>query len=471
MNKEKETFVKDTFLVLASNAIVLLTGFFLKPLVGRLLGPTEYGVFALILSAGAILPYILLFSLNAGILFYVAKFQRNPAFVGSVVTTSVLFVLATSIVLFLPTYAVLSVLAPVLGFGGFIAAYLLGVGYALFYLLQAVLQGLERFKNLSFFNTLSALAAAVVSVLAAFYWNNAVLAGFLRASAIVGVSIVGVYSLKRLVKKFGRFDKRSFLSLWNYSKFLGVSWIVGSLIVADRYILAFFHSTREVAYYDLAYSFAIAILPFSISILTTMSPRIIKNESALDAYYKRLSLLNMMILTLFSLGLFYFSDILVFLLLGQDFVAGTVLPLKIIALTLPLMAVYSLNSVVFTSLNKPRTAAVLGILLAVASIAFNLLLVPSFASVGASVANAGTYLLAVAVGFYYLLSKHSISLKPTVLQFGLFLLFIASYAIIEAGGFPAKTAFFLLFVILTILLQKTAVLELAGLLKKMVLKR
>ncbi len=261
--------------------------------------------------------------------------------------------------------------------------------------------------------------------------------------------------------------------LFDYSLPLGLASLISAFIaVVDRYVIAAFYNTAEVGFYDVSYSFAFAVLPLSSALLVTIAPKIIKNVSKLDAYYKRASVVNVVLLSGFALALFYYSDIIIFLLVGRAYIAGAVTPLKILALALPLMAIYGLNGSIFPSINKLRVGAFLSILLVFASIFFNFLLVPRLGSVGAAWANVLSYLVIVAIGLAYLIKNYRVSLGETFTQIILFLFFAGFYFLFaEKFGFIGKTAFYALFALLTVALQRKVVLEIIREFRKIFFER
>src|SRR3989338_2309204 len=87
------TFLKSTAYVLAANFLVLALGFFLRPVTARFLGPSEYGLFALVLSTATVIPALTLFSLNSGVLYFTAK---KPQRVKQPLSTSPAFTIAAA---------------------------------------------------------------------------------------------------------------------------------------------------------------------------------------------------------------------------------------------------------------------------------------------------------------------------------------------------------------------------------------
>ncbi len=452
--KEKREYIRNTGYVLLANFAVLAVGFFSRPLIARLLRPEEYGIYAIILSTAAFLPVFILFSLNIGVLYYAAK---NPLgkFIRELVSSSTAFVLIASALLFIPLYAASGFFLKDVGFEVFLASYVLAVSLSLFYISQSVQQGVQKFKGLGAANAVSSVAAAVIAVFLAYSTRNAVLIGLSRAI----VMLVVAFAVFRSFGGFGAFNKQTLRKLFDYSKVLGfVSIITSPIGVLDRYLLLWFKNTAQVGFYDIANALGTMILPFVSSLLITLSPAIIRNSEKLKAYYDQILISTTVFLTLFAVVLFYFSDVIVTLLLGKTY-APSVLPLKITALALPAMALYSLNVATLNSINKTKITGVLNLFLVAGMVVFSLLLIPPFGPEGAAAANLAAFLLFGIAGTLYLSRKFSVGLIKPCVQMLLFAIAIACYYAVENYGFAAKLAVALAFAAITFVINRRIIAE------------
>ena len=455
---ERRSYLTNTVYVLAANAIALVVAFFVSPLIARVLQPEAFGLYALILRTGSAIPAVLLFSMNSAALYYLARRHGDMANAGRVVTTSLAFLACTTLLFAAPVYFVLSIAVPSLGFWGFVVAYFLGFALSLLGLAQAVQQGLERFKAYSALTALVASFAALAALAAALVLKDAVATALARGAVIAFVSFAGLL----LLRCFGSFSCQQLRVLWVYAKPLGLAGIVGALIaLVDRYLLAAYHSTAEVGYFDIAFTIATAALPFTAALLTTMAPRVIRTSAKMDSYYRRLSAFSVISLSLFGFGLVVFSDIIIYLLLGQAYLPGALEPLRLMALALPLMALYALNCAVFSSIHSLRAAAILTVALVVCSTVLNLLLVPQWASSGAAYANLGTYFLVTGAGMLYLWKRYGVTVRHTLEQLVLFALFLLIFEVfVHSWGFIAKAVLWCAFAVFTYLLNQELVREL-----------
>ena len=447
------TFLKSTAYVLAANFLVLALGFFLRPVTARFLGPSEYGLFALVLSTATVIPALTLFSLNSGVLYFTAK---KPQRVKQLVSTSLAFTIAAAAILSLPLQFVVLSAAPALGPAGYAASFFLSIALCFFLILQAAQQGLEKFGVFSKYAVASAFFSGILSLALAYATADGVLSAWGRALAIVAVSAAGLFSLKAL----GRPSMAELKKILAYAAPLGLVGFVGAfIVVVDRYLIAAFRGVSEVGYYDISYSLVAAVLPFSTSLFTTMMPRVIRQESKLKFYYEKISQANTMLLATAGIVFFYYSDIIVSLLLGQNF-AGAVTPLKILSLTLPLMAIHGLNFSSTSSVGRTKIAGLLISLLTVFSLVFNVILVPLYGAVGASWANVLTYIFTSSIGFYYLKTRYGVEIRQVLPQYFIFILFIALYVFFfEGGGFVGKTLALAVYALLTYLANKQLVHE------------
>ncbi|HIH20699.1 TPA: oligosaccharide flippase family protein [Candidatus Micrarchaeota archaeon] len=442
------TFLKNTLYILASNFLVIGMSFFLRPLTARFLGPAEYGLFALILSTSTIIPALTLFSLNSGVFYYTAKENRKDK---KFVSTALAFVFIASLVFFLPLDYAAAAFVPALGQSGFLAALALSIALSAFTILQAVQQGLEKFRAFSLYSVASALFAGAAAVAVAFHSGNGMLASFGRAAAVFAIAFIGLASLKCI----GKPDRRELGRLLHYSAPLALAGFLGAfIVVTDRYLIAAYRSVAEVGYYDISYSMIAAVLPVSTALLTTMMPKLIKSDSKLAFYYSKISQANAILLSAAGLVFFYYSDIIVTMLLGPNF-REAVLPFKILSLALPLMTLYGLNVAAAAAVGRTKVSGLLTSALTVFSLGFNFLLVPAFGAVGASWANFFTYVFTCGVGFYYLKTRYGAGISQVLPQYALFSLFILIYmAFLQANGFILKTAALCVFAISTYALNR-----------------
>ncbi|MBI5226934.1 flippase [Candidatus Micrarchaeota archaeon] len=463
MDTEREAYVSGTFPLLLVNIAVLVIGFFSRPILAKLLGPEQYGLFALIFSTSAVLCTVLLFSLNSGVLYFSAKWADEPEKIARLASTAGGIILGLGVILFLPLFYLTQYFAG-MGWESYVASFALGLGMAIFVLLQSFQQGLQRFKGYGLTNLASSFLAASFSIAASFLMSGAVGVSIARALSFFLILAVGLFVWRR----FGRMDASIAKTLLTYSLPLGIAAIGASLIVVvDRYFLAQGYPASVLGFYDIAYSLVTAVLPFTSSLLIVMAPKVIREEQKLKAYHTRLISIKTILLSTAGIGLFYFSDIIVTVLLGPAYAPASLM-LKIIAVALPLMGIYALNGSLLSSIGKTAMAGAISVLLVVASFAFNYFLVPPYGGVGSAMANILAYLVVCGAGSYYLRVRKGLQWGDAKFQLALFVAFIATYFWVEQFGFGAKVLAVAVFAALTVAMQWKTVREVGLVISKVV---
>lgn len=442
MATERTTFVKNTALILVANVLVLGISFFLRPLIARFIGPEQYGIFALILTTSVVVTAFTSFSMNSAVLYFVSKNHGREKAVGQVLGSAFLFVTALFAVFFVPLWFIVPWLVTEITGWPFVVAYLLSYASVTLYLLQAGQQGLEKFKDFSATLFLSTFLAGILSVGAAYFFADALSAAALRVAGLAFVVMAGFSTLKLA---WG-FDRKQLKALLRYAAPLAVGgWFGSFYAVVDRYLIAHFYPTAEVGFYDVSYALVVAVIPFASTFFTVMSPRVIKKAEAFPVYFKNISRITTLAVTGFALAAFYFSDIIVTVLLGSQYLAATPI-IKVLALSVPFMALYGLNATSLNALGKTKLSSGLAVSLLVALLALNLLLIQPFGGIGAAWATVAAYAMVAVLGTAYVRFKHKVTVRPVAAQIAAFYAFVLAYVfLVEPLGFKAKVAGFTAF--------------------------
>ncbi len=444
------SYIKNLSFVLAAQFVIMAFGLLSKPIVARLLGPSEYGLFALVLATASIVPAIAVFSLNQAVLYFTAKNERKSR---SILYSALGLVFALSLLFFPIFYLAVTYLVPSIGFYGMLVSYLIGFGTSILLVAQAHFQGLEKFKDYALITAATSVFAAVFSLTVAYFFR-----GFVETSAARMIPLLIVpFGALYLAKSLG-FSLKEAKSLLKYALPIGLSGLLGVFIaIADRYIIAIFKTPADVGFYDVAYSFTAAVLPITATLATTIAPRFVKQSTKTKEYLEKVSSVTAAIGACGAIVLFYYADFFVSILLGASYVEGATTPLRIVALALPLMALVSVYGTIVASLGSSKFAGLISVLLVALSIAFNLLLVPQFSAIGAAYANLFTYALTVfaIMGFFFL--KNKFIPKSALFTYLVLALFAATYWLLGITGFIEKTLIVALFTAIVLYLNLWAV--------------
>jgi O-antigen/teichoic acid export membrane protein len=224
---------------------------------------------------------------------------------------------------------------------------------------------------------------------------------------IVGVYIVRViimfvyaFSLRQPVLKFSRFWGLS--DVLKYSSLIIIAGSIATIILEiDKFMLGFYVSIEEVAYYGVAiYIASVVSVPARAmqQITSPLTAELLndKNKLGLDTLYKRSSL------TLFIIGGFIFLLIVLninelYIILPEKYSAGLYIVILIGVSELINSLLGNNNAILFNS-NYYRMVLVLGVMLVFMTAVLNMVFIPMYGSFGAAL---GTF---IAV-FIYNVSK------------------------------------------------------------------
>ncbi len=457
---ERQNYIQNSLYVLLGNALIFLVSFVYKPLMARILGPEQYGIFSLIFSTGLFFPSFILFSFNAALFYFIAKNRKNPRYASDAVFTTLVFFGVASVAWFPVLLLLVKQIAPALSFWHFVIAYVIAIGGSLFSILQASQQAQERFLHYSAYNVVMSFAVAAASLFAVSFVGTGESAALTRGILLVLLSLLGLRSLGL----FGRFRMPVLRSMWRYGRLVGLSTLFGAgTVILDRYFLAWFYPPVQVGYYDIAVSLAVAILPFVSVLTTTIAPKLVgQSTSNVRVRFGTVALFNLIAVTSFGIALFYYSDIVLGLLLGEAYAFGSNLPLKVVALALPFMSLNALIGSVFLAVGRVKAGSFFTVVALVLSFAFNYLFVPNYGALGAALALLATNVVLALATSAVLIRRYRIGLSPFFVQLGLFIVFGIAFFSIQPFGFIVKTLGLVLFGLATFLLNHRLLFDALG---------
>ena len=453
MDKEdRYGMFRNVMLLSATNVLVMALTVITKPVLARLVGPAEYGIFALTLGTANLLQGFILSFHQAGFDFYTpnaGKNARRLLYSELVAVVATLALLAVPLWLFFKPVSSLddTQFLLVMAAAGIIAAMNI---VTFFY------RATEDFKRMSLImagfgllSTIAVLAAGYFarSGLVAFAVRTYLVAGLVTVAAIIAIRYTG----------WALADIRRFFA---YSLPLALSNIMTSLIsMVDRYFLAAMVSISAVGSYDVAYTIATAGLGFSSALNHVLFPKMRRNIQKISDYASKSALVLTLLLSVLSLGLFYYSDIIVNLVLGAGY-RGSEGIVKIICLSVPLTGIYGIMGSALLNLSKQKVVGLLVVFQAAVFILLNALLVPRFAGEGSALALLATTAAVTVAATAYFAVRQGCALRRTALVYALFLCAaLPFFAFPQRFDFAVKTAAVLAFLAATFLLNRDVYFE------------
>ena len=175
---------------------------------------------------------------------------------------------------------------------------------------------------------------------------------------------------------------------------------IGGKIISyvDVLLLTYFASLTVLAIYNVVLPTAMMFLIFGTSIATVVYPMVselwakkdkIRISSGLESIYSYLFILTIPLISL----IFIFSDILLNIFFGKDFLIGVPV-FRILLVGVLFFALSKVNFASISGLGKPAIVTKIIFLSAGINLVMNLILIPIYGMIGAAVATSVSYILA-----------------------------------------------------------------------------
>ncbi|MFF2890552.1 oligosaccharide flippase family protein [Paenibacillus sp. NPDC057967] len=197
------------------------------------------------------------------------------------------------------------------------------------------------------------------------------------------------------------------------SMFTFTKWsLIASLSViiltrTDIFLIQYFHSSYEVGLFASANQLAMIFPVISASISTVLLPKVAQLQRKHDFknYYKKV-LMFIPVLLIMLLIIMFCSELLVDIVLGNDY-ASIVPAFRILIATYIISVFINPLSLILYSLRKEKMFTLLNLSQLLINVVLNLLLIPKYGIIGASVTSLCVYLFAAV--FIILLTKKYIN--------------------------------------------------------------
>lgn len=284
--------------------------------------------------------------------------------------------------------------------------------------LESLLMAKERLDYLSAVNVLNQLAFVALGtfVLVGGYGFVGLLAASLCSlSAATVVGLVILY--RRLGGLHWQLDPARWLPLLRAALPFGlIGFALGLSYKASTVLLQYFHGDGATGWYNVAYNLIFMLMMISHAVNLALYPSMCRqyatNPQAMPKLYER----ALKYLFLFSIpiaaGTTILSDKIIYFLYTEEF-APSILPLRILIWVLPLMFLTELlgNMVVVHDQEKKVVRALMTS--TAISVVLNLLLIPRFGLLGASIVTVVTEMV-LAAQYLWLLRKELSAMSYTV---------------------------------------------------------
>ena len=394
-----QRITKNVSVVFISQIISYLLGFFTIIYIARYLGANGFGIISLALSLSAIFGVFVDMGLNTLLIREVA---RNKSLSNKYISnsSSLKFILA-----FL-TFGLLTLTVHIIGYSQLISniIYLITLSVIITSfsgILSSLFQANEKMEYISISNILSSLLLLLGTIIGIYYGFTII---YFASIYIVTSVIVLIYCLIIYFLKFSHVKFEIDLSFWKPT--LKEAWPFGIIFLSgmlytyvDSIMLSILKGLEAVGWYSAAYRFMyIALLlpnAVNMAIFPVMS-RLYANSSKKDLtllyerYFKYMIILGIPI----GLGTTFLAKDLILLIYGAGY-TESIISLQILVWAIVFTFAGASYVQLLQSINRQTIISKISLVCLVINVILNIILIPHYSYIGASIATVITEIILV----------------------------------------------------------------------------
>ncbi|MCD6528170.1 flippase [bacterium] len=400
-------FTKDVGMVGLTNLVIALKGLIILPIITKLLGPENYGVWAqIIVTLSLITPIATLGLPYTLVRFLAAEKDKKEIQDGIWSVFIIIFGISILIALILLAFS-----CPISNFFGGeeilvqILAFIIILEClnTVFFNLFRAFQQISKYSFFMVFQTLGEVGLVTITVFLGYGLFGAVLS--LLIIRFINFLIMGILIIKKIGVKIPKFLRiKEYLSFGlptipgNIS-----SWVVQS---SDRYLIGFFLGTLFVGYYVPAYIIGNSIMLF-IGPLSFVLPAVLSkfyDENKIDQVktYLKYSLKYFLMIGIPSVfGLSILSKQLLTIFSTPEIAQQSYFIVPLVAVSILLFGIYAIISQIITLKKKTEITGAIWMFAAFLNLGLNFIFIPKFGILGAGLTTLFAYTLAFLLTWCY----------------------------------------------------------------------
>lgn len=428
--------------------VIALIGVASGILFPRFLGPEQFGLWSITISIIGLLAPIAQLAMSTALATYISKYKNNEQKITSFITSAYFITIITSLIIsiilfLLGKYIALSVfgdkrliilffIAPVILF--FSQLYNVNCDY---------FRGFKNFKKYNLQKIITeSLLFIIPLTLILFFSKEAI---YLAISNAIIYVFVGVFVLiyisktENLFKLFNKLQKEDTIKLLKF----GVPLIFTATFMLlmksiDKIFIGYFLDISNVGVYSVAATIPLMIgslfSPIGTVLLPTFSERFQVTKNS-ELFLNEIFSLILFISIPSIIFIFYFSEPILYFLMGAEYIAGSNV-LFITSFELLFYSGYTLFSIQIVASEKTFKLAIgLGIT-ALINVCFNIILIPIFGIEGAAIATSFSFFILFVYTIF--ISKFTYNFQFNTKNFKIYVYLILSLIFI---GFLIKLVF------------------------------
>lgn len=454
------TLAKNTTVLLVANIISSFFGFFTTLYTARYLGVEGFGILALALSLTGIFAVFTDFGLST---LTTREVSRNSSLANKYIGNTILMKILLSIL----TFIMIIVVVYVIGYPQTVKNVIYLVALSVIFLsftgiFNSIFQAFEKMEYMSL-NIVTNAVLMLAGVLLVIYFGLGIIAMasvYLISSVVVFVMAFAVYSWKFFLPKI-HLDLKFWKPTLKEASFFGISSVLVVIyFFIDSVMLSIMVNNIAVGIYNAAYKLILVLMFIPsilvISIFPVMSKHFESSKELLKMEYeKSFKYLFAVAIFIFVYGL-VFADKIIYLIYGSGY-STSVGALQALIFVIPIIFITYLFGNILGAVNKQRILTIVALANAVLNIVLNIILIPKFSYIGASIATVATETLGFILMFSYI-SRYQFKisviqniLKPILM--GFLLLIIIYYMKISINWIISAVLGLILYLILLFLFK------------------
>jgi O-antigen/teichoic acid export membrane protein len=399
------TLAKNTTVLLVANILTYLLGFFTTLYTARYLGVEGFGILSLALSLTGIFGVFT----DLGLTTLTAReVSRNKSLANKYIANTFLI----KILLALLTFGLIALVVYILGYPETTknVVYLLtfSVIFGAFTgIFNSIFQAFEKMEYMSINIILNAVLM-LTGVLTVIYYGLGILAMssvYFFSGLITLLFTFFIYSWKFFIPKI-HLDLKFWKPTIKEASFFGISSILVVIyFYIDSVMLSIMVGNTAVGIYNAAYRLVL-VLVFIPSILVTaifplMSQHFESSKNLLKLEYeKSVKYLFIVSTFIFIYGLI-FADKIILIMYGESY-STSIAALQALIFVVPIIFLTYLFGNILGAVNKQRVVTIVACSNALLNVVLNLILIPKFSYIGASIATVATEGLGFILMFSYI---------------------------------------------------------------------
>jgi O-antigen/teichoic acid export membrane protein len=408
------TLAKNTTVLLIANVISYLLGFFTTLYTARYLGVEGFGILSLALAITGIFGVLTDLGLST---LTIREVSRNKSLANKYIGNTTILKVFLSIL----TLGVIALLVNILHYPQTVTSvvYIITLSVvitAFSGIFNSIFQAYEKMEYMSLNIMLNAVLMISGVLLVIFYGLGivALASVYLFSSLIVFFITFLLFSWKFFLPKIN-IDIKFWKLTLNESLFFGISSILVVIyFYIDSVMLSVMVNNSAVGIYNAAYKliFVLMFIPnvFLTSIFPVMSQHFESKKDMLKLEYEK------SVKYLFAMSMFLFvyvmvfADKIIFIIYGTGY-SASIITLQTLIFVLPIIFITYLFGNLLGAINKQRVLLIITCANALLNIILNLILIPKYSYLGASVATVITEALGFSLMIYYISKTfHKISI-------------------------------------------------------------